>query len=103
MVFYDQRSGVRRDGLDPVLGWHGSFGQPAVDKMKSPLHLDCEIEIVGHCDDGFSAQRHQIAKDREDLRRCDGVQATGRFIGKDHWRIVGQGAGNGHPLALPTG
>ena len=53
-------------------------------------------------------QRHaqarlQLLEQLEDLQLHGDVQSGGRFIGNQQLRLVGQGHGNHHPLALATG
>lgn len=73
-----------------------------VNDMNSPMHLSGKAEIMRDRDDSFAAERYKIAKDIEDLRGRERIQAAGRFIGENDRRIVGQRAGDSDALSLPA-
>src|SRR6516165_2494944 len=58
--------------------------------------------IVGDVDDGLAA-RCQAREGVEDGVRRLRVEVAGRLIGDQHGRIVGERAGDGNALLLPTG
>jgi hypothetical protein len=54
-------------------------------------------------DDEGGALGVQLAQQGEDARAGGRVEVAGRLVGEDHRRPAHHGAGDGHPLALPTG
>ncbi len=42
----------------------------------------------------------QLPEEPQHVEGRRGVQVAGRLVGQQHQRIVGQGAGDGHPLTL---
>ena len=74
----------------------------SVNDMNSPVHASGEVEVMRDRDDGLAAERYKFAKDVEDLRGRERIQAAGRFIGENDRRIVGQRAGDSDALSLPA-
>ena len=69
-------------------------------------HLVADLADHGH----FMGDEHHrdaqlpvdLLQQRKDALRGHGVQGAGRFVAKEHFRIAGQGAGNGDTLLLTT-
>src|SRR6266446_7562278 len=59
--------------------------------------------IMGGQKQRFSTLANQVGQQAECAFRVASVEVSGRFIGKDHLRIIGQCASNRHPLLLPSG
>ena len=59
--------------------------------------------IMSHQKQRFSTLTNQVSQERECAFRVASVEVSGRFIGKDHLRIIGQCASNRYALLLPSG
>jgi hypothetical protein len=64
----------------------------------APDHSD----VVGDEDDGGSCLALQILEEVENLGLDGDVEGSRRFVGDEHFGPGGEGAGNDHPLALPS-
>src|SRR5688500_3126200 len=73
---------------------NGTFGQ----SNRSRGSLRCGRIVRDH---NYGASfLTKFAQKLEDLLSSLGIQVSGRLVGKNHLRIVGQGAGQGDPLLL---
>ena len=60
------------------------------------------VVVVGDQDDGLAAAV-QPGQELDDLVAAVRVEGPGRLVGQQQGGLVGQGPGDGQPLALPTG
>ena len=58
---------------------------------------------MGDGDHGLAHVAGQVVQDLADIGPGAGVQIAGRLVGQDDRRIVGEGAGDGRPLAMAAG
>src|SRR5690606_23763309 len=65
-------------------------------------HRANQLVVVGGHHHG-GPQGVDVPEEVEDPALCLVVQVAGRLIGEQDERVVRQGAGDGHPLALPAG
>lgn len=62
----------------------------------------CDVMLMRHHNDGDTGSM-QLAQKLHDLIAGGRVEIARRLVGQQDGRIIGQGAGHGHPLLLPTG
>ena len=87
----------------PIIGHRPVLGHdPAVQHVDDAASLRGQALVVGHDEEG-GAVAIEPAKEVEDLAAGGGVELTGRLVGEQDRRPVGQRAGDGHPLHLSTG
>lgn len=89
----DTLRGFATDG-QPAVANQPAFGQP-----NDPFGPLCRPGIVGHHHDGATLGV-KFRQKADHLSGRLGVEITGRLIGQNDRRIVGQHAGQGHPLLL---
>ncbi|MNC44245.1 hypothetical protein D3C75_931450 [compost metagenome] len=58
---------------------------------------------MGDQQHGHAQARLQLLEQLEDLQLHGDVQRGGRLVGDEDFRLVGQGHGDHHPLALASG
>ncbi len=56
--------------------------------------------VVRHHDHAGTVLMCHISEKLHHLSAAMAVQGSGRFVGQDHARLVGQGSRDGHPLLL---
>src|SRR4029077_13153989 len=71
--------------------------------LVDPITGPGDKSIVSHQKQRFSTLANQVGQQAACAFRVASVEVSGRFIGKDHLRIIGQCASNRHPLLLPSG
>ena len=59
--------------------------------------------IMGGQEQRFPAFLDNVLQDFKSALGISGIEVAGRFIGKDHLRIIGQCASNRYALLLPSG
>src|SRR5208337_5254501 len=74
----------------------------SVADMNDAMSVSGDIVLVGHQDDGVSALVEPLEQ-AHDFLASGRVQIPGGFVGQDDGRVVHQGAGNRHALALSAG
>ena len=84
-------------GPEPVLGH-----DPTVQHVDHAASLRGQALVMGHDEQG-GAVLIEPAKEVEDLATGGGVELTGRLVGEQDRRPVGERAGDRHPLHLSTG
>ena len=92
-----RKASVAIIGHRPVLGH-----DPTVQHVDDAARLRGQALVVGHDDEG-GAVPIEPAEEVEDLATGGGVELTGRLVGEQDRRPVGERAGDRHPLHLSTG
>ena len=71
--------------------------------LVNPIAGIGDESIMSHQKQRFSTLTNQVSQERECAFRVASVEVSGRFIGEDHLRIIGQCASNRDALLLPSG
>ncbi|KWV89639.1 hypothetical protein PFLmoz3_00752 [Pseudomonas fluorescens] len=91
-------------------GRHAECGRAGVSRIADDLavaNLDDAVgsrrhfTVVGNQNDHMALAR-QFVEQGHDLGAAMAVEGAGGFVGEDDMAAVHQGAGDGHPLLLPT-
>ena len=67
------------------------------------LHPARHFRVVGREQRGETAGPDEFDQHVGDIRGGSGVEVAGRFVREQEFRLVGDRAGNGHPLLLAAG
>ena len=62
-----------------------------------------QVEVVADQQQGHAQPRLQLLEQFQDLQLHGDIQRRGRLVGNQQLRLVGQGHGDHHPLALAAG
>ncbi|RPK68499.1 hypothetical protein EES43_01455 [Streptomyces sp. ADI96-02] len=91
-----------------LLGQHLGRGarrvQPSVGEGDEVVRVPGgEVEVVQHHHDRGAARAVEVGQQVEDFDLVAGVQEGGGFVQQQQIGLLGQGHGDPHPLALPSG
>src|SRR4051794_30305148 len=76
--------------------------QSAVVQADGAVHANGEALVVGGDEGGRAVGADEVEEFGEDALRRGFVEVAGRFVGKDEFGAVGEGAGDGDSLLFAT-
>ena len=92
---------LRAEGDCPTAG--GSCLDPSVAQANLPRRRVRDLVLVRHHNQRHPPLLLNSGQNLHDARRVDAVQVSGRLVGQQNLRLVGQRARNRHPLPLARG
>ena len=101
---FEQFAGVSVPGaIKDFLGFTILDDFPLIHHSDVIRNVADHREVVGDEDHGEAEFSAQLAQQVEDLGLDGDVEGGDRFVGDDQFRLRGEGAGDGDPLALAAG